>query len=162
MKKITKERVLKILATTRDLSGMDLSRMDLSTMDLSKSNLSGANLSETNLFVANLSEANMSHADISYADLRYANLSGANLTRANLTNAIIPMNDEVLVVSYYDVWEPHKREYYDTYPVKDIVHAVELMNTLKKSMELKQELDSKWCADYYIDKNNNHDRIYLG
>jgi uncharacterized protein YjbI with pentapeptide repeats len=94
---LERERVLIILATTRDLSGRNLSGLDLSKLNFARTNLRRARLQKTNLEGADLWRADLSGADLSGArlagaglpgaDLSSANLDGADLSRANLAGA---------------------------------------------------------------------------
>jgi len=82
-----RQRVLDIMAATRDLSGMDLTGADLSGMDLR-----GARLHRTLLESANLEDARLDGADATEAvlvrtRLSRASLAGCVLHRANLSMA---------------------------------------------------------------------------
>ncbi|QRF54928.1 DUF2169 domain-containing protein [Variovorax paradoxus] len=82
-----RERVLQLMATTRDLSGLDLTGADLSGIDLR-----GARLHRTLLESASLAGAQLDGADATEAVLVRANLARASLAhcvldRANLSLA---------------------------------------------------------------------------
>jgi hypothetical protein len=79
---MTRDEVMAIMRTTKNLEGADLGGANLEG-----ANLEGADLRGANLRYANLRYANLRRADLRGANLRYANLERANLERANLRGA---------------------------------------------------------------------------
>ncbi|QSF50220.1 pentapeptide repeat-containing protein [Thermosynechococcus sp. TA-1] len=75
--------------TKEALINMDFSGRDLRGSEFTKANLFHSNLSHTNLQGVSFFGANMETANLEGADLRYATLDTARLTKANLTNAIL-------------------------------------------------------------------------
>ena len=79
-----RERVLQLMATTRDLSGLDLTGADLSGIDLR-----GARLHRTLLESASLAGAQLDGADATEAVLVRANLAQASLAHCVLDLSLI-------------------------------------------------------------------------
>ena len=87
MKKLTQEKINKILENHKHWLNGDCENWKTMKADFSCCDLSDANLSHANLKYADLSHAYLSDANLRYANFRYADLSDANLSDANLSHA---------------------------------------------------------------------------
>ena len=87
MRKISKEKLNKVLDDHKHWIYEDCDDWEHMKADLSDVDLSGVDLRNADLRYANLSGADLRYANLICADLRYANLSGADLRYANLSGA---------------------------------------------------------------------------
>jgi hypothetical protein len=84
---IQPEDVRRILATTRDFTGMNMTNLSLRGFDFYRANLTDAKLQNADLYQANFSRANLTRANLKDAALERANFNEATMHGVQLSGA---------------------------------------------------------------------------